>query len=380
MTDTAPITTTELTCPQCGAPVSLPDYVDGAVCAYCGTSLERDQAERPDEPQRTAQHQVLRSVRCSQCAGPLSIHEGKRVLVCDHCGVRVAVLEHGGLSHWYFPARVDRAGALAAAAGWLRDYPGIAGEMRHAEPVEAKLAYAPIWEHKVLAAGWEFGTQPRTSMVAVHTPSGGESDMAMELQLFEERVHDPRLQERRFYLPATDFETLGAVRPRVTGRELLAPLLAGELDPSALVLEVKGEASEVVEKGRAAAQTPLAGLTSSDLHLFLFRESAAVLYYPLWLLRFRRGEVYCHVVVDGRDGSVNSGVAPADQKKLVAARLAEICGLALAVVVLAYFGATFGPGRVPLLAVAVILFVIAVALGIRFRPAKEVEYHDSFAS
>ncbi len=87
------------------------------------------------------------------------------MLVCDHCGVRVAVLEHGGLTRWYFPARVDRARALAAGAAWLKDHPGIAGEVRDAQPVEVKLAYAPIWEHKVLAAGWEFGSQYRTRIV-----------------------------------------------------------------------------------------------------------------------------------------------------------------------------------------------------------------------
>jgi DNA-directed RNA polymerase subunit RPC12/RpoP len=380
MSDNVPIAATLPTCPQCGAPVSLPDYADGAVCAYCGSTLERDRVRvLEEERQRGAQRQLLRSVRCSQCAGPLSAHEGKRVLVCDHCGVRVAVLQHGGLTRWYFPARVDRARALATGAAWLKDYPGIAAEVRDAEPFEAKLAYAPIWEHKVLAAGWEFGSLHRTRVVVGLNPLSGEVDETMELQLVREGVQEPRLQERRHYLPATDFGALGACRPRVTGRELLVPLLAGELDDPALVLEVKGDASEVVEGGRTAAQMPLTGAMNPELHLFLFRESVALLYYPLWLLRFRRGDDYCRVVVDGRDGTVNSGRAPADQRRLVVALTAKIAGLAVAAAVLAYFGATFRPGRGPLLAVAVILSVSAVLLGVRFRPEKEVEYHDSFS-
>jgi hypothetical protein len=59
--------------------------------------------------------------------------------------------------------------------------------------------------------------------------------------------------------------------------------------------------------------------------------------------------------------------------------LAKLVALAAAVVALAYFGATFKPVRVPLVAVAVILSVAAMVLGIRFRPEKEVEYHDSFS-
>jgi hypothetical protein len=307
----------------------------------------------------------------------LSVFEGKRVLVCDHCGVRVAVLEHGGLTHWYFPARVDRTRALAAGTAWLEDYPGIAVEMRDAQLVEAKLAYAPIWEHKVLTAGWEFGSQHRTRVVVGRNPLTGEVDDTMELRLLHEGVQEPRLQERRHYLAAVDFGKLGACRPRITGRELLIPLLAGEIGSSALVLEAQGDPSMVVEGGRAAAQSPLTGAIDPEVHLFLFRETVTLLYYPLWLLRFRHGDAYSRVVVDGRDGTVNSGQAPADQRKLVAVVVAKLVGLAIAVALLIYFGATFKPGRVPLVVVAVILSAVAVALGIRFRPEKEVEYHDS---
>ncbi len=321
----------------------------------------------------------MRSVRCSQCAGPLSAYEGKRVLVCDHCGVRVALLEHGGLTRWYFPTRVDRARALAAGAAWLRDFPGIASAVRQAEPVEVKLAYAPIWEHKVLNAGWEFGTQHRTRIVTPRSLLTGEPQESMELRLLEEGVQEPRLQERRHYLPATDFEAIDACRPRITGRELLVPLLAGELDPAAIVLRAEGEASEVVSKGRTAAQRPLSGAMNPELHLYLFRESVALLYYPLWLLRFRHGDSYCRVVVDGRDGTVNSGRAPADQTKRLAALVAKMAALAAAVVVLAYFGATYEPGRASLIAAAAVVSIAAVAMGVRFRPEKEVEYHDPFS-
>lgn len=381
MTDRAPIATTHPSCPQCGAPVSLPDYADGAVCAYCGTTLQRDLVRVTEQQrERDFQRQPLRSVRCSQCAGPLSAFEGKRVLVCDHCGVRVAVLEHGGLTRWHFPARVDRMEALAAGAAWLRDYPGIAAEVRGAQLVEAKLAYAPIWEHKVLTAGWEFGSQHRTRVVVGRNPLTGEVDDTMELELLHEGVQEPRLQERRHYLPAADFGKLGACRPRITGRELLVPLLAGEIEPSALVLDAQGEPAEVIEGGRAAARMPLTGALKPDVHLFLFREAVALLYYPLWLLRFRHGDSYCRLVIDGRDGTVNSGQAPADQRRRIAVLAAKLAALVIAVVLLAYFSSTFRPGRVPLGLAAVILSVVAVVSGVRFRPEKEVEYHDSFSS
>ena len=362
----------------------LPEYADAAVCEYCGSSLRRDWAWTAEKEEgREAQHQRLRSIRCSQCAGPLSAHEGKRILLCDSCGVRVAVLKHGGLTRWYFPARVDRKSALAAGAAWLRDYPGIAPKVRGAAPAEAKLAYVPIWEHKVLTAGWEFGRRHRGRLVVKRSPvvAGmmGEADEALEMEVVEETVHESRLRERRFYLPAADFDSLGAGRPRITGRELLVPLVAGELDSSVLVMGARGEPSEVEERGRAAARSPLTGSFDPQVHLFLFREGVALLYYPLWLLRFRDGDSYCRVIVDGRDGTVNSGKAAADQARPLAILSARITTLVIAAAVFFYFGATRESARVPLLVVAVILSVAAVVLGMTFRPQKEVEYRDSLS-
>ena len=358
----------------------LPHYADMAVCPCCGCTLARERTCAPEEDsEERLERQLLHSVKCSQCAGPISAWEGKRVLKCDHCGVRVAFLDHRGLTRWYFPARIGLTEAAQAGAAWLRDHQGIAKTFRHATLVEAKLAYAPIWEHKVLAAGWEFGYKYRTGIQPSVNPISGETYEPADVRAIQ-GVHEPRLHERRFYLPATDFAAIGAERPRITGRELLAPLLAGELDPSAIVLEAKGDVSEAVEMGRAAARLPMSGASDPDLHLYLFRETASLLYYPLWLLRYRRGEVYGRIVVDGRHGGINSAFAAADLRAKTAAVVAKIAGLALLAAALVYLSVELKAGRGPLIAMAVVVSVLAVVLGLRFRPEKEVEYHDSFSS
>lgn len=380
MTENLATASTEPNCPQCGAPVPLPDYADMAVCSYCGCTLARERTRVPQQDQgERLERQLLRSVKCSQCAGPISAWEGKRVLKCDHCGVRVIFLGHSGITRWYFPARIGRPEAARAGTNWLSGHPGVAKVFRDATLVEAKLAYAPVWEHKVLAAGWEFGYKYRTGIQPSVNPMSGETYEPADIRAIQ-GVHEPRLNERRFYLPATDFAAMGAERPRITGRELLVPLLAGELDPSALVLEAKGDASEAVEMGRAAARLPMSGASDPELHLYLFRETASLLYYPLWLLRFRQGDLYGRVVVDGRHGGINSATAPADLRAKTAAVIAKIAGLALLAAVLVYLSVELKAGRGPLIALAVIVSALAVVLGIRFRPEKEVEYHDSFSS
>lgn len=396
--------TIELDCPQCGAPVVMPTYTDMAVCEFCGSTLVRQRvagstASAAAEPSAGAaastespagaavstvlpaagDEEVLHSVRCSQCAGSLSAREGRRVLVCKSCGVRVLVRQHGGVSRWYFPARVDRLKAARAAAAWLGEHPGIAREARRAQLVDADLFYAPIWEHKALLAGWEFGRRARTVMEFVSDANSDETGR-LEMRMAEQVIREPRLQERRFYLAGTDFEALGATRPRVSGRELLLPLLAGELDPAATVLTAQGTGQQVAEKGRRAALLPLAGASRPDVHLFTFRESTALLYYPIWVVRFRARQGPCHVVINGRYGSVNSAVAPADNTKRIAVLAAQAVLMAAVAAILVWFAVIRETGRASLVAAAVIVSVIAILTVWRFRTVGEVEYREPFSS
>ena len=294
-------------CPQCGAPVDLPRYVGTVVCAACGSTLVRHDSPRAAVLPQVGDAPVLRSVRCSQCAGPLVSRAGERVLTCGHCGVRVAVAERDGFSSWYFPTRVERIKAVGVASAWLAEYPGIKKRARGARINEARLVYAPIWEYKALVAGWEFGHKLRTRCELV----GEEENERLELQLVREGVEEPHLQERRFYQAATDFAALGATRPRVSGREPILPLLAGELDPSAEILDPDDRAVSVAEKGRKAVLQPVVGAESPDSHLFALRESTTLLFYPLWLLGYRDGNGLYTIAVNGRDGTVNSATAPA---------------------------------------------------------------------
>lgn len=331
------------------------------------------------EWEKGVERQRLHSVKCSQCAGTLSVYRGKRLLVCDHCGVRTAVLEAGGVSRWYFPARVDRRAAATAGARWLGDHPGIDTSFRDATLVETQLVYAPIWEHRVLAAGWEFGYRHSNRLISTPLPAVEDSYQPLELQRVQEKVKEPRLHERRFYLPATDFVALGARRPRVTGRELMVPLLAGELEPYAMVLEAEGDGSEVAEAGRALARQPLSGADLPRMHVYLFKETTSLLYYPFWILRYRLGSAFGTVVVNGRHDNVNSAVAPADLKGKKTALAAKIAGLVVLGAVMVYLGVRSEALR-PLLALSVVSWAVAVLLGLRFKPEKEVEYHDPYAA
>jgi uncharacterized Zn finger protein (UPF0148 family) len=368
------VTGSSCPCPQCGAPLDIQEYAGAAVCPYCGSSLALERRP-PQTPDAGPERPILHSVQCPQCAGPLGVREGRRILVCGHCGVRVAVRERDGFSRWYFPARLDRLRAVGAAAAWLGRYPGISKRIGDPHFVEAQLVWTPIWEYKSLVAGWEFGNKLRTRYELV----GEEGNEHLDLQLVREGVQEPHLQERRWFQAATDLTVLGATRPRITGRELALPLLAGELDPSACVLGPEGTAAQILVAGRRAVLEPLSGSLSPDTHMFALRESTTLLYYPLWLLQYRDGNGVYRMVVNGRDGNVNSATAPADITGQVVRLGARTVLLAVIVALLVWLGVASAALRAPALAAAVIVSAVAMLRVWRFRAQREVEYHEPFS-
>ena len=320
---------------------------------------------------------VLRSVRCPQCAGPLGVTEGHRLITCDHCGVRILVREHGGYTRWYFPAKISKLEAVGVGSAWLKRHPGINNKARTAAFVEASLLYAPIWEYKALVAGWEFGSKLRTQTTLV----GQEGkDEHLELQLNREEVEEPRLSERRFYEAALDLSAIGATRPRITGREFALPLLAGELEEGALLLEATGTAADIATAGRRSALTPLVGDAASGTRLFPLRETVTLLFYPLWLLRFRDGNRLYEMTVDGRSGSIFSARAPAANRQRLLAAVTQMVVLAAVVAVFLRLHGVWGIGRMATVVVAVVVSLVVLFTARQFRLQGEVEYREPYSS
>lgn len=319
---------------------------------------------------------VFQAIRCPQCAAPLAAGEGRRVITCGHCGVRILVREHGGYTRWVFPADIGRLEAVGVGSGWLKTTPDLDAKVRSAVIVEASLLYAPIWEYTALVAGWEFGTRLKTETVLV----GEEKSERLDLRLVRENIEEPRLNERRFYQAALDLSAIGVTRPRITGREFALPLLAGATESEASLLEAAGTAADITEAGRRSALMPLSGDTGSGTRLFALRERVNLLYYPLWLLRYRVGDRLYEMTVDGRDGTIFSARAPASNSRRLVATVAQIGALAVVLAVIVGVLPEWGLGRVPTIVIAVIVSVMMVVAARQFRLRGEVEYHEPYSS
>lgn len=295
------------TCPQCAAGLSWPEYADVVVCASCGSTLAADAA--------------LRAVRCPQCAGSLAAIGGTRLLACCHCGVHVYVSPRAGVDRWRLPLRVGAREAQDVARCWLQERPGLAPAARRARFSLVRQVYVPIWEYRALVAGWEFGYTSRVRGEYVGDPENER----LELRAVREAVQDARLNERRHYECGADLGLVGGARPRVTGREPLLPLLAGDLD-GALVLEHRGSVDEIRARGHRFALQPASMAERPDARLYALREAVTLLFYPLWRLEYEVGGHQFAVVVNGFEAAVHAADAPAGGIHALQARLASLVG------------------------------------------------------
>jgi len=181
-----------------------------------------------------------------------------------------------------------------------------------------ELVYVPIWEYSALVAGWEFGHASRIRGEYV----GERDNPRMELQPVRERVRDGHLKERRFYETAADLAGLAATRPRITGREPLLPLVAGDLEEGR-ALPHGGDEEEMQTRGRDCVLRPVSGAEGLRSRLLVLHESVALLFYPLWILEDGRGSsARCRVVVNAYEASVNTALAPASVWRQIRERAA----------------------------------------------------------
>lgn len=318
---------------------------------------------------------TLRSLSCPNCAGPLAARDGDRLVGCVRCGGAFLLPKPAGFARRYIPARIEKLKAVGIAKSWLQESKETPPDMgARSVVISAHLLYLPLWEARALVVGWEFGKKYRARSIPVQE---GDNEY-LTLAVVEEGVQEGLFTERRLYQAATDLSLLGIGRPQISGREPTLPLLAGELGEDAAVLEANRDHELVLEEARRRFLLPPQG-TAGSARLFLLRESVSLLYYPLWMLRYRYADRVYEITVDGRDGRVHSARAPADNRRRVGVLVASYTALALLLSVVVWVWSTWEQARDVALYVGLLLLALTSVVYWRFRLSREVEYHEPFS-
>ncbi len=248
----------------------------------------------------------VRGLSCPNCGGALEVDAGLRVVTCPYCGTPLLAVSEIGVRRLAVEPRVEAARARELARAWLAT--GVSKEpklRREAEIGEAFLSFLPFYRVEADCVGIALGTELRRRTTGV-----GKSRRVQTYEVDVERAVQTSFD--RTY-PALNVAEWGVRRVDLRGD----PLVAFDSDALArrgMVFPPTGSEGAVLksalEQFRREAD-PGRGLKRLRFKfLEVLRERLTVIYYPLWVVRYRFRDRSYQVLVDGEDGSIAYAKAP----------------------------------------------------------------------
>jgi len=245
---------------------------------------------------------VLTGLNCASCAGSVDVQEGLTNVVCRYCGTPQAVVGRRGVVRLMVLNTLEREQARDVVRQWfrrgIRKDPALKKEARYQE---AFLAWFPFVRARLDVVGWVLGIREKkvkrgNTWKTVREPVEREIERAVDLTM-----------------PAADMAEFGVHRIDLAGDEV-QPLDDELLRSRGMVFRpsrsLEETAAELSERAIARIQRDnrLDSVTFS--WLASIHRRVALVYYPLWVVRYGfRGRTY-QVLIDAEDGSLAYGKAP----------------------------------------------------------------------
>ena len=241
---------------------------------------------------------ALHGLACPNCGGTVPAPGGQAVVRCPYCDVLSLVRGDRGLQRRQVELRADRDRALSRLQSFLEQHQEIAPDAaQRALSEEAFLVHLPFWVVRARGLGWVFG---KKIVYDDQLPRGKPREVKIA-------------REVSWNGAACEVGEFG-VEEIAPKDQLLEPFDAEASHRSGLVFEPVGSISEArafAERALAARIRKAAGLQQvAQVFVRSVHWRTGLVYYPLWVLRYRyRGRGY-QVVVDGHSADVLYGKAP----------------------------------------------------------------------
>lgn len=241
---------------------------------------------------------ALHGLSCPRCGGMVPVPEGQAIVVCPFCDLRSVVKGERGVRRYQVPCQVKREQAVAAYQKFLKGSLAISGDaQRSAQLSEVILVHLPFWAAWGRGLAWTFGREK--------VRQGDE----VRWKTREVRV----VREMNWTGAACDVGEFGVSEVNLTGRPL-HPFASEDLHHSGMVFEPVGSAEEAFAIARQEFEAQVRSKAELDeisqSFVKIIRPFLAVVYYPLWVIRYNYKERSFQVVVDGFSGEVLYGKAP----------------------------------------------------------------------
>jgi|GEM_PF-1830444 len=253
---------------------------------------------------------------CPNCGGALRVHEGERSVRCGYCGSALLVAASRGTRSFILKPQITPGKARLAAIRWISEESNGRVGAREAGIVDQRLIHVPFWRLRGRVMGWLSGE--RTKVVRAETASDDPRSTDVRTTMREERSPYSRLLFKRidWSAPACVLPSLGlqgiSFRTDFLEWDVLDSKRRREHTvalPTRSERAARRDAMGYIAHFAAAAATRV---RASRFHLF--DDTFSLYYYPVYLLRYRRGERIYAVTVDGCSGLVVRGEAPARRR------------------------------------------------------------------
>ncbi|MCX8174083.1 MAG: hypothetical protein N3F63_05720 [Thermoplasmata archaeon] len=240
-------------------------------------------------------------ISCPSCGGALKADEGAKSVSCNYCNALIWLEGDEGVHTIMFANMVDRTKALNLTHEWFRR--GLkARDLKKAGVItEIFPLYLPFWRLNARAAGWVCGYRERQKYDSQGRPAGVEREY-MERMVFR------------------DFDwTYLACDPGDIGVKRLRNLY-GQVIPANVnevpTFEVTTSKTDALNMGiqnvhqMAVQSANVQHITFQKIHVI--PRQFMLVYYPVWIVRYKYQERVYFATIDGVLGKVVAGRAPGD--------------------------------------------------------------------
>lgn len=248
----------------------------------------------------------VQGLTCPSCGGALEVDLGLRVIRCPYCKSPLLAVHELGTRRLAVEPAIEAERARQLARKWLAT--GIAKDprLKREAPVgEAFLSFLPFYRVEADCVGFALGAERRRRTVG----TGKHRRRQSYLVDVERRIE--RSLDRTY--PALNVAEWGIGRVNLQGDPLVPFDPIGlrsrgmVFPPTGSETAVRETAVERFEKrcdpGRGLERVRFRWLTT-------LRERLSIIYYPIWVVRYRFKERSYQVLIDGEDGTVAYGKAP----------------------------------------------------------------------
>ncbi|HMK47037.1 MAG TPA: hypothetical protein VK436_10470 [Methanocella sp.] len=235
------------------------------------------------------------SMNCPNCGGDVSVEEGVRYTSCKYCSAILSIEGDEGVNRITFRNKLNRDRAIDAVRQWWRGGFKARDLRRRGEITECYPIYVPFWRLKARASGWVCGYK------------------VVQREKRTERVPLEKMVTRDFDWSqvASDAGDIGIEHLRNFEGEAII------LDEGSIPT-FEATTSSTDAKARGMSQIESEAVSYAGVPHVTFKKvhvipvGLSLIFYPVWMIRYKYADRMYFATVDGITGYVLSGRAPGD--------------------------------------------------------------------